>query len=95
LGQEGNSLVGVVASAKDDEAAELICRFTFLPCSSGRNTDCGALARSGTGTLEIYFLSGFGTAILVNIRLNSARRSLSSAWASASAPNQSMQWRNH
>jgi hypothetical protein len=33
LGQEGNSLVGVVASAKEDEAAELICRFTFC-CSS-------------------------------------------------------------
>ena len=28
---------------------------------------------------KIYFLSGFGTAILVNIRLNSALRSLSGA----------------
>jgi len=26
-------VVGVVASAKEDEAAELICRFTFLPAS--------------------------------------------------------------
>lgn len=40
----------------------------------------GALFRSETATLEIYFLSRFGAAILVNIRLNSALRSLSSAW---------------
>jgi hypothetical protein len=30
LGQEGDSLGRVVASAKEDEAAGLICRFTFL-----------------------------------------------------------------
>jgi hypothetical protein len=34
LGQEGNSLGSVVAPAKEDEAAETICRFTFLPASS-------------------------------------------------------------
>jgi hypothetical protein len=34
-----------------------VVRFGFL-----------SLARSGTGTLEISLLSGFGTAILVNIR---------------------------
>jgi hypothetical protein len=79
LGKEGDSLGGVAAPAKEDEAADLICRFTFFACKFGRNTDCRALARSGTGTLEIYFLSGFGTAILANIRLNSALRSLSSA----------------
>jgi hypothetical protein len=34
LGQEGDSLGGVVGSAKEDEAAELICRFAFFACSS-------------------------------------------------------------
>jgi hypothetical protein len=33
LGKEGDPL-GVAAPAKEDEAAELICRFTFLPASS-------------------------------------------------------------
>jgi hypothetical protein len=35
LGQEGNPLGGVAAPTKEDEAAELICRFRiFLPASS-------------------------------------------------------------
>jgi hypothetical protein len=34
LGQEGNSLGGLVAPAKESEAAALICRFTLFACSS-------------------------------------------------------------
>jgi len=54
----------------------------------------GHPARSGTGTPEIYFLSRFGAAILVNIRLNSARRSLSNSWVRAGPPLGSNQYRS-
>jgi hypothetical protein len=41
-----------------------------LRTSSAAILSAEALFRSETGTLEIYILSRFGAAILVNIRLN-------------------------
>jgi hypothetical protein len=63
----------------DPISRNFFCDLRVLGGSFSRGA--GALARSGTGTLKIYFLSRFGAAILVNIRLNFALRSLSSAWA--------------
>jgi hypothetical protein len=34
LGQEGNSLGGLIVPAKEGEAAALICRFALFACSS-------------------------------------------------------------
>ena len=68
---------------------------SFTSCRlSSRTISDGWASRSGTGTLEIYFLSRFGAAILVNIRLNSARRSLNNSWIRARPPLGSNQYRS-